>query len=118
MDRVAARIVRADPAFRATIEAVGPMAMRPPAEDAFQALLRAIVFQQLAGRAASAIHGRVVALFGGVPSPEGLLALAPEGLRGAGLSAAKQAAVIDLAQKFTDGTVPHHDLDSLSDDDV
>ena len=118
MDRVSARIVRADPAFRSTIEAVGPMALRPPSDDAFQALLRSIVFQQLAGRAASAIHNRVVALFDGVPSPEALLALAHERLRGAGLSAAKQAAVIDLARKFTDGTVPYHDLDALGDDDV
>ena len=118
MDRVAARIVRIDPSFRATVEAAAPMAMRPPAEDEFQALLRAIVFQQLAGKAASAIHGRVVALFEGAPSPAGLLALAPERLRGAGLSAAKQAAVIDLARKFIDGTVPYHDVDSLNDDEV
>ena len=118
LDRVSARIVRADPAFRATIESVGPMALRPPAEDEFQALLRAIVFQQLAGKAASAIHGRVLGLFDGAPSPAGLLALAPERLRGAGLSAAKQAAVVDLAAKFTDGTIPTHDFDALSDDEV
>ena len=118
MDRLGARIVRIDPAFRDVIAAVGPMALRPPSDDAFQALLRAIVFQQLAGKAASAIHNRVIALFEGVPSPEALLALAHERLRGAGLSAAKQAAVIDLARRFTDGTVPYHDLDSLGDDEV
>ena len=118
MDRVATRIVSIDPAFAPVIERVGPMELRPPADDAFQALLRAIVFQQLAGKAASAIHNRVVGLFDGVPSPEALLAVSHEHLRAAGLSANKQAAVIDLATKFCDGTVPHGDLDALSDEEV
>lgn len=87
--------------------------------DHFNALLRAIVFQQLAGRAASAIHGRVVALFDGAhPAPETLLALAPEVLRGAGLSASKLAALVDLAGRFSDGTVPVDDIAELSDDEI
>jgi len=94
------------------------MQLRPPAEDAFQALLRSIVFQQLAGKAASAIHNRVVALFDSAPTPEAMLALAHERLRAAGLSANKQAAVVDLARRFSDGTVPYHDLDALDDEEV
>lgn len=119
LDPVAARILASDPAFRPIIDALGPVALRDPSGDPFHALLRAIVFQQLAGRAALAIHGRLVALFDdGNPSPHALLALPPEKLRAAGLSAAKQAAVVDLAAKFADGTIPTHDFDSLGDDEV
>jgi DNA-3-methyladenine glycosylase II len=119
LDRVAARIVRADPAFRTVVRAAGPMVPRPPAADPFNALVRAIVFQQLAGAAAAAIHGRVVALFDGQPvSPAAMLALPSESLRGAGLSANKLAALADLATRFLDGTVPVHDLEQLSDEAV
>lgn len=118
MDAVARRIVRIDPAFRQIVQQIGPLALREPLDDAFQALLRAIVYQQLAGPAASAIHGRVVALFNGAPTPQALLKLKPERLRAAGLSANKLLAVTDLARKFSDGTVPVHDLDSLEDEAV
>ncbi|HEX6539268.1 MAG TPA: DNA-3-methyladenine glycosylase 2 family protein [Candidatus Dormibacteraeota bacterium] len=118
MDKVAARIVKIDPAFRPIVEAIGPLAIRPPSDDAFQALLRTIVFQQLAGKAASAILGRVLGLFDGSPTPAALLALDEAKLRAAGMSANKTLAVIDLARKFTDGTVPSDDLDSLGDDEV
>ncbi|MFN2583003.1 MAG: DNA-3-methyladenine glycosylase [Candidatus Dormibacteria bacterium] len=118
MDRIEAAIVRADAAFKPVIDAVGPVQLREPSADAFQALLRAIVFQQLAGKAASAIHARVAGLFDGAPTPEAMLAITHERLRAAGLSANKQAAVVDLARKFTDGTVPAHDLDALDDEEV
>lgn len=118
VDKVAARIVKIDPAFRPIVEAIGPLAIRPPSDDAFQALLRTIVFQQLAGKAASAILGRVLGLFDGSPTPAALLALDEAKLRAAGMSANKTLAVIDLARKFTDGTVPSDDLDSLGDDEV
>jgi len=116
---IARRIVKADPAFGPLVEQLGPLPHRPSQEDPFIALLRAIVFQQLAGKAATAIYGRVTALFdGAVPSPGRLLTLPEERLRGAGLSAAKTRAVTDLAAKCADGTVPLHDVDGLSDDDV
>jgi DNA-3-methyladenine glycosylase II len=116
--QIAARIVKADPAFAPLVRQLGPLPHRPSLEDPFLALLRAIVYQQLAGRAAAAIHARVLALFDGAPAPETLLALPPDKLRGAGLSEAKTRAVIDLASKCSDGTVPLHDVDGLSDDDV
>lgn len=118
VDAVARRIVKLDPAFMQIVQQIGPLALRPPSEDAFQALLRAIVYQQLAGAAASAIHGRVVGLFDGSPTPKALLRLEPERLRGAGLSANKLLAVTDLARKFSDGTVPVDDLESLDDEAV
>ena len=116
--QIAARIVKADPAFGPLVQRLGPLPHRPSLEDPFLALLRAIVYQQLAGKAAAAIHGRVMALFDGTPAPEALLSLPEESLRGAGLSGAKTRAVIDLAAKCSDGTVPLHDIDQLSDDDV
>src|SRR3984893_12611745 len=119
IDPVGAHLVRADAAFKPLIAAVGPVDLRDPSGDPFNALLRAIVFQQLAGRAATAIHGRVVALFdGGVPTPAAMLATRPEKLRAAGLPANKQAAVVDLAAKFADGTIPTHDFAGLTDDEV
>jgi 3-methyladenine DNA glycosylase/8-oxoguanine DNA glycosylase len=73
----------------------------------FDVLLRAIVYQQLNGRAASTILGRVQALFpGNRPTPQALLALGDEPLRAAGLSRNKLASIRDLAAKTLDGTVP------------
>jgi 3-methyladenine DNA glycosylase/8-oxoguanine DNA glycosylase len=115
---VSAHIVRADPAFAEVVSAAGPFAPRPPGEDAFNALARAIVYQQLAGKAAAAIHGRFLALFGGPPSPAAVLAQPLEALRGCGLSGAKAAAIIDLATRSADGTVPLDDLAAMVDDDV
>jgi DNA-3-methyladenine glycosylase II len=119
MSRAATHIVRADPAFRRIVETTVAMELRPEAGSAFEALLSAIVFQQLAGAAARTIHARVVTALSGAPvAPESVLAAKPEALRAAGLSANKLAAIIDLAAKFVDGTVPIHDLDGLSDDEI
>ncbi len=119
MSRAAAHVVRADPAFRRIIETVPGMEIRPDADSAFEALLSAIVFQQLAGAAARTIHARLVTALGGAPvRPESVLAAKPEVMRAAGLSANKLAAIIDLAAKFVDGTVPVNDLDGLGDDAI
>jgi DNA-3-methyladenine glycosylase II len=74
----------------------------------FESLLRAIVYQQLAGKAAATIYGRVKALGsdGKCPSPEEILRATKPKLRRAGLSRQKIAAVKDLARKTIDGTVP------------
>jgi DNA-3-methyladenine glycosylase II len=116
---IARLVVRIDPAFASVVAAAGPFAPRPPSDDAFNALARAIAYQQLAGRAAAAIHGRFLALYGDdLPAPETVLATPVEALRGCGLSGAKTAAVLDLALKFTDGTVPLDRLTVLPDDEV
>jgi DNA-3-methyladenine glycosylase II len=115
----AAHIVKADPAFRRIVETGPPMEFRSEDGSAFESLLSAIVSQQLAGAAARAIHGRLVIALGGAPvAPESVLAADPGTLRAAGLSANKLAAIIDLAAKFADGTIPTHDLDDLSDDEI
>jgi len=73
----------------------------------YESLLQTIVYQQLAGKAAKTIFGRVKALgAGGFPTPEEILLLEETKLRGAGLSRQKIAAVKDLAAKTLDGSVP------------
>lgn len=108
----------ADPVLGAFIERAGPLEPRPGQGDYFAALARSILFQQLAGRAAQAIHGRFVQAIGGTVTPEAVLAVAPEDLRAAGLSGAKAAAILDLATKAADGTVPLAELTHLDDDDI
>lgn len=99
-------VAAADAVVARLVEVVGPVRHRPRDPDGhFGALVRAIVFQQLAGRAAHAIHQRVRALVPGPLHPEALLALPDEDLRGAGLSAAKLASLRDLSTKVLDGTV-------------
>jgi DNA-3-methyladenine glycosylase II len=94
-----------DPVLRRLVAEAGLPEVQRPAETPFAALLRSIVYQQLAGAAATAIHGRLIAALGGEANPERLLAL-PEGtLRAVGLSANKAASVLDLAAKVLDGTV-------------
>jgi 3-methyladenine DNA glycosylase/8-oxoguanine DNA glycosylase len=114
-----AAVAEIDPALAGLIEKVGPIQYRPRDPDGhFGALVRTIVFQQLAGAAANAIHKRVRALVDGPLEPAALLALPDEALRGAGLSAAKLASLRDLSMKVLDGTVILADSSRLSDDDV
>jgi len=102
----AAEILAArDPVVARLLADAGPPRLRRPAESGFGALVRAIVYQQLAGAAASAIHGRLIAALDGDVSPEALLALSDEALRAAGLSANKVLSLRDLASKTLDGTV-------------
>jgi DNA-3-methyladenine glycosylase II len=94
-----------DEVIRGLAEQAGLPELSEPDESHFGALVRAIVYQQLAGAAAAAIHGRLVAAMGGTGTPERLLALSDADLRTAGLSAAKAASLRDLAAKILDGTV-------------
>jgi DNA-3-methyladenine glycosylase II len=101
-----AAVAEADPVIARLVEVAGPIRHRARDSDGpFGALVRSIVFQQLAGRAANAIHQRVRALVPGPLTPEALLAVPDEALRGAGLSANKLAALRDLSTKVLDGTV-------------
>ena len=98
----------------------GPLSLPVPTETHFATLVRAITFQQLAGPAARAIHGRLIAALDGDISPERLAALPDEALRGAGLSGAKTASLRDLAARVLDGTVvlDSRRLAHLSDDEI
>jgi DNA-3-methyladenine glycosylase II len=102
------------------LEAVGPPDIPPSKRTPFEALARAICFQQLSGKAAATIYGRFEVAVGGAVTPRAVLDTPLEVLRGAGLSAAKAASVTDLAEKVVDGTVPLEDpgLRRLADDEL
>ncbi len=98
-----------DPELGALIDRIGPFALElRPAASLFEALLRSIVYQQLHGKAAATIHGRVLAELAkhGGATPVALTQVSDAGLRGAGLSGNKLRAVRDLASKCMEGTVP------------
>jgi len=112
------RKLSADPTFAALVAKVGPVRIPVVEGTPFEYLARAIVYQQLAGKAASTIHGRLVAALGGEVSPERILRTRDSTLREAGLSAAKTAAVRDLAVKARTGEVALGELDAMSDEQV
>jgi DNA-3-methyladenine glycosylase II len=87
--------------------------------DAYGALVRSIVGQQLSTKAAATIYGRMLELFGGhTPTPGQLLAAEPERIRAAGLSNAKVAYLRDLAVHVEEGTLELERLPDLPDEDV
>jgi DNA-3-methyladenine glycosylase II len=104
-----AHLSAADPVLAQLIRRHGPCTLRRERTGTpYTSLARAIVHQQLHGRAASAIHARLTALgpHGRFPEPAQLLALSAGQLRAAGLSATKQAALRDLAAQTLAGVVP------------
>src|SRR5215472_1624030 len=98
-------LAETDPVLRRLVNETGPPRLRPRTDGNFGTLVRAIVYQQLAGAAAAAIHGRLIAAMDGVATPERLLSLSDSALRSAGLSARRAESLRDLAAKVIDGTV-------------
>lgn len=119
-----AALAAADPKLGRLMDRVGPFTLRMPGtQSPFEALARSIIYQQLHGKAAAAIHGRMIEGFEAVcgvgvhPAPEHLLECPTEQLRGAGLSHNKILALRDLAAKTLDGTVPSlRKIRSMSDE--
>ena len=120
-------LAAADPTMAALIERIGPIDIatrlqrrkeeRP--NDAYGALLRAIVGQQLSTKAARTIYLRVLDLFGGeTPSPEQLLEADEKDLRAAGLSGRKTEYIRDLASHVLDGELELDRLEELGDEAV
>jgi len=111
-----------DPALGHVIARVGSLALEPPTIKATHHYLqRAIVYQQLSGRAAETIYRRFTGLFPGsrLPSAERVLATPEPVLRSAGLSSAKARAILDLARHTAAGTVPsRRGLSSLDPDTI
>jgi DNA-3-methyladenine glycosylase II len=104
--RQAARILaEADPVIARLVAAAGLPTFAAPTLTHFEALVRSITYQQLAGAAARAIHGRLVLALAEDVTPERVLRTPTELLRSAGLSANKAASLLDLASKVADGTV-------------
>jgi len=120
-------LAASDPTMAALIERVGPIDLEKRLQrrreerpaDAYGALLRAIVGQQLSTKAARTIYLRVLDLFGGTtPSPEQLLATEEADLRGAGLSGRKVSYVRDLAGHVLSGELELDRLDRIGDEEV
>lgn len=88
--------------------------------DPYKALIQAVVYQQLSGKAAATIYGRVMGLFpGSHPTPADVLETPDERFRGAGLSRQKIAAIRDIAQKRLDRVIPHQrTISRLPDEEI
>jgi DNA-3-methyladenine glycosylase II len=110
----------ADPKLAAVIEQVGPCQFTTRTEGThFDAVARAIVYQQLSGKAAATIHGRFAALFSpDTPYPGQLLTFSDEMLRGAGISRQKAGYLRDLAARAHGKEVPFDTLHELSDEEI
>jgi len=111
---------RADPVMADVIARVGRCTLSPRTEwTHFDALVRAIVYQQLSGKAASTIHGRVLVLIGdGSETPRKIINTTHEQFRAAGLSNAKARYVRNLAEHVLDGSLPVDSLHDLTDDEI
>jgi methylated-DNA-[protein]-cysteine S-methyltransferase len=112
-----------DPKLAKLIDAVGPVALqRNQTSSLFLALAEAIVYQQLSGKAAATIYGRVCALFPRAkegPTPAHILRVSDEKLRGAGLSRSKLLSLRDLARRTADGALPSLEaLQSMEDEAI
>ena len=119
-----AALAAADPVMADLIERLGERSVAQrrrgaPKPDAYGALLRTVVSQQISTAAARTIYGRVLELFGGeTPTPRDLLEASEEDLRGAGLSGRKVTYIRDLAAHVENGSLEIDRLDELSDEEV
>lgn len=141
IDEVAAlvHLHASDPVMSALVTRVGPFEMRPDSEDSFRSLARSIVFQQLSGKAAGTIFGRLVALFDPeaavdadvrrtdpewspltrpFPRPEAVMGASDEQLRAVGLSRQKVASIRSLAEHFASGELGSEQFDSWDDEEI
>ena len=133
-DEAIAALAAADPKLGKLMARAGPFTMRLASKQSpFEALTESILYQQLHGKAAAAIHAKLLRSFSPLahmadprepmqhrhPTPEELLDAPNEQLRAAGLSANKALALRDLAAKTLDGTVPTlAEIRRMSDDAI
>ena len=111
-------IARADPVMRGIVKNVGAYEIEIRGAP-YESLIRAILYQQLAGAAAAAIERRFLAIFGDrIPESHELIATSDEQLRTAGVSRQKAGYMHSLAEHFADGTLSDRHLRGASDDDV
>jgi DNA-3-methyladenine glycosylase II len=121
MARARRVLIRRDPVLARIITKYGACGIRTGREsDIFCGLVEAIVSQQLSVRAAATIYGRLRALLpdGGTPTPEVLLPLSDEALRGVGLSRQKLGYMRDLSRKMMDGSINTAELPGMRDDEI
>jgi DNA-3-methyladenine glycosylase II len=117
-------LAASDPVMAELIERLGERSViqrrrGEPKPDAYGALLRTVVGQQLSSKAARTIYGRILEMFDGkTPSPDQILAASEQDLRGAGLSGRKVEYIRDLAAHVRDGELELDRLEELSDEEV
>jgi DNA-3-methyladenine glycosylase II len=113
-------LLRRDPVLAAIIRRHGACGLGAARDrfDHFSMIVRAIVFQQLSTKAATTIHGRLLALMPAGADAACLAALSDEQLRGAGISRQKAGYLRDLCRQVSEGTVRLDALDEMSDDEV
>jgi len=118
----ARHLISADPRFEAVVNAHGTLCLRrggPESGSAFAALVKTICFQQLAGKAATTIHGRAIQAIGSdPPTPKAVLATPHATLRAAGLSDRKASYITDLATHFSEGRLSEEVLRTATDDEL
>jgi DNA-3-methyladenine glycosylase II len=117
MRKAIIHLKKCDPVLREIIERVGPFRMEY-GDPQFASLAEAIVYQQLNGKAAETIFKRFATLAGEPLTPESILKLSDEQLRGVGLSKQKSAYLKDLAQKTAAGVLDFSKLPELPDEEV
>jgi 3-methyladenine DNA glycosylase/8-oxoguanine DNA glycosylase len=134
-----AHLRQSDPVMARIIGSVGPFEMRADGDDPFRSLARAIVYQQLSGKAAGTIFGRFLALFAAdgafdpevrrtdpdwspmsepFPAPRLVLAVPDEAMRGAGLSRQKVASLRSLAEHFASGELGSEAFGHWEDEEI
>src|SRR5215471_6870371 len=117
MQEAILHLKRTDPVIGSIINRVGDYRIEFR-EPGFETLVRSIVFQQLSGRVARVIFGRLSSAAGGQLTPENILKLRPARMRTLGLSSQKTAYIRDLARHTRDGHVVFEELGGLSDEEV
>lgn len=112
------RLARLDADWAQLIEIVGPCTLAAkPERDPYEALVRAVAYQQLSTKAGDAILGKFIRHFGGVPTPEQIIAAEFNDLRAAGFSGRKIETLKGIAEGALSGLVPSREVaDSLSDE--
>ncbi len=121
-------LLSADPVLARVVAEVGPPPLRPRGSSPFQSLGRAIIYQQITGKAAGAIYDRFLGLFtdeqadlgGGAwfPEPGRVVAATDDELRSAGLSRQKIAALKDLSRHFHEGLLSIEQFDNWEDNEI
>lgn len=138
-DAAVRHLVGADPVMARIIDGVGAFGMRADGDEPFRSLSRAVIYQQLSGRAAGTIYSRFLGLFDGAgsvdvsvrrsdpgwnpltepfPPPEAVLSLDDETLRSAGLSRQKVASLRDLAAHFASGELSTEHFNAWEDEEI
>lgn len=117
MRKAILHLKKSDPVLASIIQRIGPL--EPPYRDpTFETLVRSIAFQQLNGKAARVIYGRLVDAADGRITPESILKLSEEQMRACGLSKQKLTYIRDLAAKTLSGDVIFEQLPGMNDEQV